>query len=531
MIIHVNALIAMKHLHPRRALISVSDKTGIVDFARNLLSEGVEIISTGGTHRMLVEAGIPAREISEVTDFPEGLDGRVKTLHPAIHAGLLSIRGLEGHDLFMSQHNLSPIDLLVCNLYPFEATVAKKDVSHEEIVENIDIGGPAMVRSACKNYEHVAVLTSQFQYGPILDEIRSGGIAVSTRERLAREAFVSIARYDSAIARYFCSRAGEFFPKDFPGNFELRSLLRYGENPHQKAALYLTHEMTGNHSLARAEILHGKELSYNNWLDLDAAWSVVRGLETPAACVIKHTNPCGAAIGQSASEAFRKAYDADPISAFGGIVGFNRPVDGPTAEIMVQPGRFLECIVASEFTEEAIEILTTRPTWKKSIRLVRTGNQESEKASLEFRSIDGGVLIQEVDTVSEGKDCWRIASNRQPNKGEYADLHLAWHLVSKVKSNAIVLVKNGVLVGVGQGQTSRVESVRLAVAKAGDSSMGAVLGSDAFFPFRDGVDIALKSGITAIVQPGGSVRDGDTIAACNERGTALIMTGIRHFRH
>ena len=521
----------MKHINPRRVLISVSNKTGIIDFAKNLCSLGIEIISTGGTHKLLVEAKIPAKEISQVTGFPEGLDGRVKTLHPAIHAGLLSIRGLPGHDRFMNEHQLVTIDMLVCNLYPFEATVSKKNVSHEEIIENIDIGGPAMVRSACKNYDHVAVLTNPGQYIPIIDEIRSGGITASTRERLAKEAFVAIARYDSAIARYFCSRVGDIFPTDFPGNFELRTPLRYGENPHQKAALYLTHDLAETPGLARAEILHGKELSYNNWLDLDAAWSVVRGLESPAACVIKHTNPCGAAVGDTVTEAFKKAYDADPTSAFGGIVGLNRTLDGPTAEIMAEPGRFLECIVATDFTQEAIEILTTKPTWKKNIRLVQTRGRGNAKQTLEFRSIDGGLLIQEVDTVSEGTGNWKIAGNRKPSETEWANLELAWNLVSKVKSNAIVLVKDGVLVGVGQGQTSRVESVRLAVAKAGDYAKGAVLGSDAFFPFRDGVDIALQAGITAVVQPGGSVRDADTIAACNEKGAALIFTGMRHFRH
>lgn len=522
----------MKQIIPKRALISVSDKAGIVDFAKGLCACGVEIVSTGGTHKLLVESGVRALDISQVTGFPEGLDGRVKTLHPAIHAGLLFMRGVDGHEQFMARHNLGPIDILVCNLYPFEATVAKTGAMHEEIIENIDIGGPAMVRSACKNYDHVSVVTNPGQYKAILGEINSGGITGATREVLAREAFLLIARYDSAIARYFCDRAGEKFPQDFPGNFELRSLMRYGENPHQKAALYLTHDPAGAPGLARADVLHGKELSYNNWLDLDAAWSVVAGINAPAACVIKHTNPCGAAIGETASEAFSRAYDADPTSAFGGIVGLNRHVDGQTAEIMAQPGRFLECIVAPGFSPEALETLTTKPSWKKSVRLVRSNALERGKvARLEYRSIDGGVLIQEVDSVSEGTGCWKSVGKRPPTCAEQTDLELAWHLVSRVKSNAIVLVKNGVLVGVGQGQTSRVESVRLAVGKASESAKGAVMGSDAFFPFRDGVDIALKAGITAIVQPGGSVRDADSIAACDEMGAALIFTGMRHFRH
>ncbi len=521
----------MKQLIPRRALISVSDKAGIVDFAKQLCALGVELVSTGGTHKLLLEAGLPAIEVAQVTGFPEGLDGRVKTLHPAIHAGLLALRGVPNHDAFLARHQLAPIDLLICNLYPFESTVARPGVTHEEIIENIDIGGPAMVRSACKNYHHVGVVTDSRQYPQVMAELNAGGLTEATLERLAREAFLSIARYDASIAQYFCERGGESFPTDLPTTMELRASLRYGENPHQRAALYLTHGQGSAGSLARAEILHGKELSYNNWLDLDAAWSVVRGLAQPAACVIKHTNPCGAAVGNTALDAFTSAYDADPISAFGGIVGLNRPVDASTAESMAKPGRFLECIVAPDFSAEAIEILTTKPTWKKSIRLVRPGSMMTPLGGMEFRSIDGGVLVQDVDRIAENSSTWKTGSKREATDVERQNLELAWHLVARVKSNAIVLVKNGQLVGVGQGQTSRVESVRLAVAKAGDAANGAVLGSDAFFPFRDGVDTALKAGITAIVQPGGSVRDADTVAACDEQGAALIFTGVRHFRH
>ncbi len=521
----------MKQLIPRRALISVSDKAGIVDFARQLSALGVELVSTGGTHKLLLEAGLPALEVAQVTGFPEGLDGRVKTLHPAIHAGLLALRDVPSHDSFLAKHQLAPIDLLICNLYPFESTVARPGVTHEEIIENIDIGGPAMVRSACKNYHHVGVVTDSRQYTQVLAELRAGGLTPSTLERLAREAFLSIARYDASIANYFCERGGESFPADLPANLELRTSLRYGENPHQRAALYLTHGHGAAGSLARAEILHGKELSYNNWLDLDAAWSVVRGLSQPAACVIKHTNPCGAAVGTTSLGAFTSAYDADPISAFGGIVGLNRVVDAETAESMAKPGRFLECIVAPEFSPEAIEILTTKPTWKKSIRLVRPSSMVTPQSGMEFRSIDGGVLVQDIDRIAEDTSTWKTASKREATAVERQDLELAWHLVARVKSNAIVLVKNGQLIGVGQGQTSRVESVRLAVAKAGEAAKGAVLGSDAFFPFRDGVDTALNAGITAIVQPGGSVRDADTVAACDEHGAALILTGVRHFRH
>lgn len=521
----------MSQLFPRRALISVSDKTGIIQFAKILQELGIELISTGGTYRLLTEAGIQSKEISDLTQFPEGLDGRVKTLHPAIHAGLLAIRDSLSHKKYMMEHNLSTIDLLVCNLYPFETVAQNSKSSHEEIIENIDIGGPAMIRSGCKNYHHVAVVTNPSQYENVIKQLNHGGFTLENREKLAKDAFVAIARYDSAIARYFCDKSNDPFPKDYPTDFSLRTTLRYGENPHQKAALYVCNHFHHKKTLSNSEILHGKELSFNNWLDLDAAWGLVRGFQLPFCAIIKHTNPCGAALGLTPMDSFIKAYDADSTSAFGGIVGFNKEVDVPAAEAMSVPGRFIECIIAPSFDAKAIDILTSKPSWKKSVRLVQVGFEEHPKNAMDFRSIDGGLLIQESDQVTETKNDWQISSKRKPTDIEISNMLLGWHVVARVKSNAIVLINDGILVGVGQGQTSRVESVRLAVAKANNRAKGAVMASDAFFPFRDGVDIALKSGITSIIQPGGSVRDHETISACDEFNAALVMTGIRHFRH
>ncbi len=514
----------------RRALISVSDKTGLVELARVLAEQGVELVSTGGTHKALADAGLKPREISELTGFPEGLGGRVKTLHPFVHGGLLARRGLAEDEQFVAAQSVPWIDLLICNLYPFEKVTSDPDCPWDTAIENIDIGGPAMVRSAAKNHAHVAVLTDPSQYASFASEIIAGKGTVPRAlcRRLATEAFVRIASYDVAIARYLTERQDTQTGRlllDLP---EI-SRLRYGENPHQSATLY-GHRRAG--TLAAAAVLHGKEISYNNWLDLDAAWSIVNGLPAPTATVIKHTNPCGAAVAESLEKAFLAAYDADPTSAYGGIVGLNREVDAATAEAMALPGRFLECIVAPGFTAEALEILTTKPSWKKNVRLVAVGSAQSPDGQpVELRSIDGGVLAQTKDLANEGTSGWKTASRRKPSPVESRDLELAWKLVAQVKSNAIVLVKDGCLVGVGQGQTSRVESVRLAIAKAGGKASGAVLGSDAFFPFRDGVDEALKAGVKAFVQPGGSMRDADSVAACDEADATMIFTGVRHFKH
>ncbi len=516
----------------RRALLSVSDKTGLVQLARALSELGVELISTGGTRKTLAEAGLPVRDISEVTGFPEILDGRVKTLHPRVHAGILAVRDNPEHVATLQAQEIAPIDLVVCNLYPFEQTVARAGSTHEDIIENIDVGGPSMVRAAAKNYYHVAILTDPSQYATVLEEIqKAGGVTLATRERLAAVAFARTATYDSAISHYFAGRLSvEEFPPVLPLQFQQRLKLRYGENPHQKAAFYVEPGFHGA-SVANAEILHGKELSYNNLLDLDSALNLVREFASPAAVVIKHNNPCGAALGTTLAEAFRKAYEGDPLSAFGGILGFNRELDEATALQITEPNRFVECILAPGYSPAAFQVLTTRPTWKKSVRLLRTGPVDSPASSLDYRRVDGGLLVQERDAASADFDHLKTATKRSPTNEELTDLRFAWVVCKHVKSNAIVLVKQGMVVGVGAGQMSRVDSVHLSVRKAGERSRGAVLASDAFFPFRDNVDAAAAAGITAIIQPGGSVRDQESIQACDEHGLAMLLTGIRHFRH
>jgi phosphoribosylaminoimidazolecarboxamide formyltransferase/IMP cyclohydrolase len=538
----------------RRALLSVSDKTGLLDLARGLAAFHVELISTGGTRKALADAGLSVRDISEVTGFPEMLDGRVKTLHPRIHGGILAVRDHPEHVRTMQEQGIQPIDLVVCNLYPFSATVNRPGASHEEIIENIDIGGPSMVRSAAKNYHDVAIVTSPDQYVAILDEMRqhNGALSLATRERLAAAAFARTAAYDRAISAYFSGTgvssvhaqdrrdAGpttESFPTALDLSLKRRQSLRYGENPHQRAAFYVEPDAPPA-SIARAEVLHGKELSYNNLLDLDSALNLVREFTEPAAVVVKHNNPCGAAIAGSLVEAFRKAYEGDPLSAFGGILGFNREVDEATAMQISEPNRFVECIVAPGFSEAALHVLTTRPTWKKNVRLLKIGPLEVGGAGVspvrpkrDYRRVDGGLLVQDRDTGSDDFGQLKVVTKRAPNEEERRDLRFSWLVCKHVKSNAIVLGKDGMIVGVGAGQMSRVDSVQIAVRKAGERSKGAVLASDAFFPFRDNVDEAARAGVTAIIQPGGSVRDADSIQACDEHGLAMAFTGIRHFRH
>ncbi len=519
----------------RRALLSVSDKTGLIDFARALAGFGVELISTGGTRKALADAGLAVRDIAEITGFPEMLDGRVKTLHPRVHGGILAIRDNPQHMNTLQQHGIQPIDMVVCNLYPFEATVAKAGSTHEEIIENIDIGGPSMVRSAAKNYHDVAVVTDPVQYPWILDELRtnSGALALATRERLAGEAFGRTAAYDRAISSYFIHRTGaEELPLGLDLFFRRKQLLRYGENPHQKAAFYV--ELAAPPaSVATAEVLHGKELSYNNFLDLDSALNLVREFARPAAVVIKHNNPCGAAVGNTLEEAFRKAYEGDPVSAFGGILGFNHEVDDATALQITEPNRFVECIIAPSYSPKAFEVLTTRPSWKKSVRILRTGSlgPVGVRPTLDYRRVDGGLLVQTRDAGGADFAQVKVVTKRGPTEAELSDLQFAWLVCKHVKSNAIVLAKGGMVVGVGAGQMSRVDSVHLAVRKSGERCKGSVLASDAFFPFRDNVDEAARAGVTAIVQPGGSVRDAESIAACDEHGLAMVFTGVRHFRH
>jgi phosphoribosylaminoimidazolecarboxamide formyltransferase/IMP cyclohydrolase len=521
----------------RQALLSVSDKAGLIDFAKALRVFGVDLISTGGTRKTLADAGLPVRDISDVTGFPEILDGRVKTLHPKIHAGILAIRGDAKHMATLESHGIGTIDLVVCNLYPFEKTAAKPGASHEEIVENIDVGGPSMLRAAAKNYHDVAVVTDPGQYAELLAELNANGGAttLATREKLAATAFARTATYDRAIADYFASRAATCatpFPAILALHFERRATLRYGENPHQQAAFYV--EPGVKHAcLGTAETLHGKELSYNNLLDLDSALNLVREFSRPAVAVIKHNNPCGAAEADTLAEAFQKAYDGDPQSAYGGVLGFNREIDEATAALIAQPGRFIECIISPGYADAAFHMLTTVPTWKKSVRLLRTGplTGADSARSRDFRRINGGLLVQDRDVPADDFASAKVVTKRAPTPSEKADLRFAWLVAKHVKSNAIVLAKEGMVIGVGAGQMSRVDSVFIACRKAGNKVPGSVLASDAFFPFRDNVDEAAKAGVAAIVQPGGSMRDQDSIAACDELGLAMVLTGVRHFRH
>jgi phosphoribosylaminoimidazolecarboxamide formyltransferase/IMP cyclohydrolase len=517
-------------------LLSVSQKIGLVTFAQSLAALGVELISTGGTRKALTDAGLQVRDIGEVTGFPEILDGRVKTLHPHIHGGILARRDDPDHQATLERHRIAPIDLVVCNLYPFEATVARSGVSHEEVIENIDIGGPTLVRAAAKNYHDVAVVTNTEQFAPVIEELRRAGGALSleTRERLAAAAFARVAEYDRAIADYFATlRQPELLPASVHLHCEKRMDLRYGENPHQQAAFYVEPGCACA-AVATAQQLHGKELSFNNLLDLDSALSLVREFTAVAAVVIKHNNPCGAAVSDRLEEAFRKAYEGDPLSAYGGVIAFNREVDGPTAQLLTEPNRFVEAIIAPDYSAEAFQLLTTRPKWKESVRLLRVGkldDQAHPRSGLDYRRVEGGLLVQTRDLGGEEIVTARVVTQRQPTEAEWQDLRFAWKVAKHVKSNAIVFAKDGMVVGVGAGQMSRVDAVRLAAWKAGERAQGAVLASDAFFPFRDNIDAAAQAGIKAVVQPGGSVRDRDSVQACNEHGLAMVMTGVRHFRH
>jgi phosphoribosylaminoimidazolecarboxamide formyltransferase/IMP cyclohydrolase len=519
----------------RRALLSVSQKMGLVTFAQGLHALGVELVSTGGTRQALTAAGLPVRDISDLTGFPEILDGRVKTLHPNVHGGILARRDDPQHVATLARHGIGTIDLVVCNLYPFEATVARLDARPDEIIENIDIGGPTLIRSAAKNFEDVAVVTELEHYPLVLDELRAkgGSLGRETRRRLAAAAFARVAAYDRAIADYFSRlEKPEPFPPTLNLHLDRRLVLRYGENPHQQAAFYVEPGLA-HPCLATAQPLHGKELSFNNLLDLDSALGLVREFNVPAAAVIKHNNPCGAAAAADLETAFRRAYDGDPLSAFGGVFGFNREVDAATARLLTEPNRFVEAVIAPGYSPEAFELLTTRPKWKESVRLLKVGPLDGAAtgAALDFRRVDGGLLVQTRDAGGDDLAAARVVTRRQPTDEEWADLRFAWTVVKHVKSNAIVLAKGSAVVGVGAGQMSRVDAVHLAARKAGDRARGSVLASDAFFPFRDNIDEAARAGVTAVIQPGGSVRDKDSIAACDEHGLAMVFTGVRHFRH
>ena len=514
-----------------RVLISVTDKTGLADFARGLNSLGAEIVSTGGTARLLREAGLKVRDISEVTGFPEMLDGRVKTIHPIIAGGVLAIRGNAEHMRALKAHGIATIDMVVVNLYAFEKAAAKEGTHVGELIENIDIGGPTLIRASAKNYQDVAVVTSAADYGGILEEMTAGGgsLSLATHWRLAKKAFDLTAGYDRAISARLARievEAGGLVDRPqeaLPATLDLRVPralpLRYGENPHQQAALYSDR----TRGIAGAAQLHGKELSYNNLVDLDAAWNLIGEFAAPAAAIIKHTNPCGCAEQSGLLEAYRKALECDPVSAYGGVLAFNRPLDEETAR---EAGKtFMECIAAPDYTPEALAYLTT----KKNLRLLRVTNPVRD--ALVVKSIGGGYLAQTADVHVLDRAGCVVKTQRAPSEEEWRSLLFAWKVTKHVKSNAIVYARDGQTVAVGAGQMSRVDSAKLGAMKTMLPLAGTVVGSDAFFPFADGVEEAARHGVTAVIQPGGSVHDEDVIAAANRLGLAMVFTGVRHFRH
>jgi phosphoribosylaminoimidazolecarboxamide formyltransferase/IMP cyclohydrolase len=514
-----------------RALISVHDKTGVLELAAALAARGAEILSTGGTARLLRESGVAVREVAEVTGFPEMLDGRVKTLHPRIHGGILARRDSPEHMAALDRHGIGPIDLVVAGLYPFESTVARPGVGRHEAIEQIDIGGPAMIRAAAKNHDAVAVVTDPSQYGPLLAELeKTGELGAATRERLAREAFQRTAEYDAAIARYLCPPGPPPWPASLHVGAGLASVLRYGENPHQAAAFY---RLAGAPAwgLGALEPLHGPELSHNNLLDLSAALALLAEFDDPAAVVVKHTNPCGVALGGSVGEAMVKARASDPVSIYGGIVGVNRRLDLAVVEALA--GVFLEILFAPDYAADALDEL--RRT-KRRARVLRVPCDRATwpAQALEYRSVLGGLLVQVPDRADLGEQPIETVSRRQPTEAERVSLRLAWRVAKHAKSNAIVLARGDQVIGVGAGQMNRVDSARLAVMRARDAGLdpaGSVCGSDAFFPFRDGLDAVARAGATAVIQPGGSLRDAEVIAAADEHDMAMVLTGIRHFRH
>jgi phosphoribosylaminoimidazolecarboxamide formyltransferase/IMP cyclohydrolase len=516
----------------KRALLSVSDKTGLAEFAKKLSRFKIEFVSTGGTAKLLREAGLDVRDISELTGFPEMLDGRVKTLHPKVHGGLLGRRGVPEHVEAMKAHEIVPIDLVIVNLYPFEATIAKPDVHLEEAIENIDIGGPSMLRSAAKNWEDVTVVVDPADYETLYFEMEAnqGATTRQTRFELARKVFAHTARYDGMIAGYLGSLASpEAERQRYPDTLTLQVTkledLRYGENPHQTAAFYRDLKLE-EPSISSAKQLQGKELSFNNILDGDAALEAVKAFDATAAVIIKHTNPCGVALSAySLVDAYTKAREVDPTSAFGGIVGLNREVDEHTAKELA--ATFLEAVIAPSFSKEALEILGA----KKNLRLLETGPLAPAKPALDIKRVTGGLLLQDRDVGQVRKEDLKVVTKRAPTPEELDTLLFAWRVCKHVKSNAIVYARPGQLVAVGAGQMSRVDSSRIAVQKAVLPLQGSVVASDAFFPFADGVEAAAAAGAVAVIQPGGSVRDDEVIAAADERGIAMVFTGVRHFRH
>ncbi|MCX6628555.1 MAG: bifunctional phosphoribosylaminoimidazolecarboxamide formyltransferase/IMP cyclohydrolase [Candidatus Solibacter sp.] len=504
-----------------RVLLSVTDKTGILEFASALAAMGAELVSTGGTARILRDAGVPVADVSDVTGFPEMLDGRVKTMHPKIAGGILAMRDNPGHMAAIQAHGIAPIDMVVVNLYRFEEVAANAEAHLEELIENIDIGGPTMLRAAAKNYQDVAVVTAPRDYPAILEEMRAsdGGLSLDTKWRLAKQVFRTTADYDSAIsARLEQVEAAGPLPRDLAIRAPRLMDLRYGENPHQAAALY----GRPGHGIAGAAQLQGKELSYNNLVDLDAAWQLVSEFERPAVAIIKHTNPCGCAEQDSLVEAYRMAFEADPVSAYGGVIGINRSIDAETARQIAKT--FIEAIAAPDYSAEALAILAA----KKNLRLMRVS---ASADSLVVKSISGGYLAQTVDSAKLDRAATVVKTQRAPCDAEWVALLFAWKVAKHVKSNAIVYARAGQTVGVGAGQMSRVDSVKLGAMKAVLPVAGTVVASDAFFPFADGVEEAVKHGATAFIQPGGSVRDEEVVAAADRLGVAMVFTGVRHFRH
>jgi phosphoribosylaminoimidazolecarboxamide formyltransferase / IMP cyclohydrolase len=519
----------------KRALISVSDKTGIAEFAAALAARGVEILSTGGSARLLASAGVPVTEVAQYTGFPEMLDGRVKTLHPRIHAGVLARRDNEGHVRALREHNIAPIDLVVVNLYPFEQTVAQPGCEFENAIEQIDIGGPTLLRAAAKNHVDVVVIVDAADYATVLDEMRAHDDSVgdATRFRLAVKAFEHTARYDGAIANYLGALDAEKKRGDFPHSLNLQFVhalaLRYGENPHQRAAFYVEHSAPSG-TIAAARQLQGRELSFNNIADADAALECVKGFDTPACVIVKHANPCGVAVAGSIREAYENAYATDPTSAYGGIIAFNRSLDAATAKAILDR-QFVEVIVAPEVEAAAASVLSART----NVRVLACGSWQADAPPrFDFKRVAGGLLVQDADRAIVRQQDLKVVTRRAPSEPEMRDLLFAWRVVKFVKSNAIVFCKDNRTIGVGAGQMSRVYSTRIAAIKAHDAGLevpGCVMASDAFFPFRDGLDQAAAEGVSAVIQPGGSVRDKEVIDAANEHDIAMVFTGVRHFRH
>lgn len=510
----------------KRALVSVSDKTGLLDFVKGLVDCGYEIISTGGTYRALKEGGVSCLGIEEVTHFPEILDGRVKTLHPMVHGGLLAVRDLESHQKQLKDNAIETIDLVCVNLYPFKQTISKEGFTHAEAIENIDIGGPSMIRSAAKNHRYVTVVCDVKDYDTVLSEIKENGdTTLETRQKLAAKVYRTTAAYDAMIAQYMTDYVQEENPESLTMTFDLKQTLRYGENPHQKAGFY-AEMFTTPYSLCSATQLHGKELSYNNIQDANATLEMLRDFEGKSAVVaVKHMNPCGIGTADNLYQAWRKAYEADMTSIFGGIVAFNEEVDEKIADELSQ--MFLEIILAPSFSEKAFEILSR----KKNIRLMTFKKEAQKEAARKFVSVSGGILVQDTDTTITTKEDCNVVTDKAPNESEMEDLLFGFKVVKHVKSNAIVIVKDGQTLGVGAGQMNRVGAAKIALEQAKDKAKGAVLASDAFFPMDDTVKLAASYGITSIIQPGGSIKDQDSINACNENNISMVFTGVRHFKH